>query len=368
VSINYILFGEGVALLICSALQLTTRDRTRVNSLMAALFALLGYLVLYPWLHRMGITSEFPVLIATDLLATVLIGPVAYSYFKSVFGYAGSTPGPRKTELLPALGVLVLFLFYRPSGMNAATVSRAHYPTYSSDPVVYAVTVAADVWMAGYFIVTVWRLVRIRRVERPHAVGEIRFVFWFFVAVLVSCLLLFVAHSMRNDLLIAIVSTIGATLGIVYFLFSYRYPEYTQRRIRTKRSRTPVEHEEVSNSQSNADLRRLHLLVEVEGAYRDPELTLQSLSIALDMSGHQLSRLLNRELGMNLRSYINSHRLREAKRLLREEPLRPILDIAFAVGFNSKTTFNTAFMKETGMSPSRYRKNSADTGERSVPD
>jgi AraC-like DNA-binding protein len=35
--------------------------------------------------------------------------------------------------------------------------------------------------------------------------------------------------------------------------------------------------------------------------------------------------------------------------------LRPVLDIAMAVGFNSKSTFNLAFRRVTGTTPSKYR-------------
>ncbi len=40
-----------------------------------------------------------------------------------------------------------------------------------------------------------------------------------------------------------------------------------------------------------------------------------------------------------------------------------ILDIAFEVGFNSKTTFNTLFSRATGLTPKEFRRKSVKTGK-----
>jgi AraC-like DNA-binding protein len=48
----------------------------------------------------------------------------------------------------------------------------------------------------------------------------------------------------------------------------------------------------------------------------------------------------------------------EAKKLLVSKKMEElnILGIAFASGFNSKTTFNTTFKRMVGISPSQYSK------------
>jgi AraC-like DNA-binding protein len=101
-----------------------------------------------------------------------------------------------------------------------------------------------------------------------------------------------------------------------------------------------------------------------ERLFLDNELGLPELAKEMAISPHDLSYLLNEGFGVNFFQFINSYRVNEAKQLMLSDKYRHlnILGIAYNAGFNSKTTFNTAFKKETGLSPSQFiqqAKNSA---------
>ncbi|OSQ30588.1 helix-turn-helix domain-containing protein [Thalassospira sp. MCCC 1A03138] len=87
----------------------------------------------------------------------------------------------------------------------------------------------------------------------------------------------------------------------------------------------------------------------------DPLISLPKLANAVGATSNQLSYVLNQHLGKSFFDFINEVRTGEASRLLVNEPDRTILDIATSVGFNSKSTFNLAFKKITGKTPSVYR-------------
>ena len=87
----------------------------------------------------------------------------------------------------------------------------------------------------------------------------------------------------------------------------------------------------------------------------DPLLTMPKLANAVGVTPNQLSYVLNQHLGKSFFDFVNEVRTNEASRLLIKEPDRTILDIAISVGFNSKSTFNLAFKKITGKTPSAYR-------------
>lgn len=87
----------------------------------------------------------------------------------------------------------------------------------------------------------------------------------------------------------------------------------------------------------------------------DPLLTMPKLAAKIGVTPNQLSHTLNNALGQSFFEFVNTVRVREAARLLCEDQERTILDIAIAVGFNSKSTFNLAFKRATGTTPSNYR-------------
>lgn len=98
--------------------------------------------------------------------------------------------------------------------------------------------------------------------------------------------------------------------------------------------------------------------LEEEKAYRNPGMKLADLSAALEVVPHDLSQVINQRFECNFNELINRYRVEEAKALLadRSNDLN-MLEIAYAVGFNNKASFNNYFKKITGSTPSDYRKN-----------
>jgi AraC-like DNA-binding protein len=85
------------------------------------------------------------------------------------------------------------------------------------------------------------------------------------------------------------------------------------------------------------------------------DLSLNKLSESISESENHISETLSQFLNTKFFQFVNCFRIEEAKAaLLNSDKL--ITSIAFDVGFNSKSTFNTAFKKLVGQSPSAYRK------------
>ena len=85
------------------------------------------------------------------------------------------------------------------------------------------------------------------------------------------------------------------------------------------------------------------------------ELSLAVLEEHLHLNRYYISHLFSGKLGIRFNDYVTSLRLTEACKYLGYST-RSITEISSLVGFNTLRTFNRAFIKKHGMSPSEYRK------------
>ncbi|MBQ7035970.1 MAG: helix-turn-helix domain-containing protein [Clostridia bacterium] len=85
------------------------------------------------------------------------------------------------------------------------------------------------------------------------------------------------------------------------------------------------------------------------------KLSLQTAAEDLGVSPVRLSAACKEALGCSFAAYVSRKRLDGAKHLLQNKTLK-ISDIAKKLGFSSKQYFSICFKKETGLSPSDYRK------------
>jgi AraC-like DNA-binding protein len=85
-------------------------------------------------------------------------------------------------------------------------------------------------------------------------------------------------------------------------------------------------------------------------------LKLNLLADKLQITSHQLSEYINTQTGKTYQNWLNGYRIEHACSLLIEKPEWAIIRIAFESGFSSKSSFQDAFKKEMGITPSEYRK------------
>jgi AraC-like DNA-binding protein len=92
--------------------------------------------------------------------------------------------------------------------------------------------------------------------------------------------------------------------------------------------------------------------------YLDKDLTLMNLAAALNTNPNYLSQVINVFENQNFFEFINSYRVRKVQQAILSNKFDHLnlLGIALDCGFNSKASFNRAFKKITGQTPSEFRK------------
>lgn len=107
---------------------------------------------------------------------------------------------------------------------------------------------------------------------------------------------------------------------------------------------------------SESDIEALQQFMETEKPYLNAEIKIGDLADALRLPKHQLSKIVNQGFQKNFFDFINGYRVRAFIHSRNDARLQHLntLELAYQSGFNSKSAFNRAFLKETGQSPRNF--------------
>lgn len=84
-------------------------------------------------------------------------------------------------------------------------------------------------------------------------------------------------------------------------------------------------------------------------------LTLDNVAAYVGFSKYHFSRLFKTYTNMTFTDYVTTERIRKAETLISNSKAQ-MIDIAFDAGFSSVSTFNRAFKKVKGITPSEFKK------------
>lgn len=91
--------------------------------------------------------------------------------------------------------------------------------------------------------------------------------------------------------------------------------------------------------------------------YLQPAITIKELSVKINVPDRHLSQVINEYKKQNFYDFVNSYRINMVKEIFAdpEQKNKTILEILYETGFNSKASFNLAFKKHTGMTPTKFK-------------
>ena len=168
-------------------------------------------------------------------------------------------------------------------------------------------------------------------------------------------------------------SYIGLTLfAFAFSIYGYKQPQiYKHYGIGEETGPSPERNGNAKNDQGNgkyqrsglkkaeADryLKQLLRIMEEEKPYLNGELSINDLTMRMNIPRHYLTQILNEKLGKNFYTFVNEYRVKEVIRLMNDPRYRhfTLLALGFEAGFNAKSSFNSIFKNFTGMTPSEYR-------------
>ena len=166
------------------------------------------------------------------------------------------------------------------------------------------------------------------------------------------CFLMAGAGLLINFFLYLISAALSVVLVLVSYIISLRYPlkiDY-YKNIKNRMFFTQL----LPETDPEKLKEELNNLLLSDNIYKE-DLTLPKLAATLGIKTYQLSHFINNYIEMSFADFINTYRVEDAKKKILTSQDVTILNIAYESGFNSKASFNRAFKKFTGLTPSDFR-------------
>ncbi|MEW5735024.1 MAG: helix-turn-helix domain-containing protein [Thermodesulfobacteriota bacterium] len=347
-----IFFAAGLALLM--AVEHITRKRPNKANLLFFLTFLCCYIIIQgAGFVANSVPPRHPMSIYLFFTAICLVGPTYYFYFNLLLYPDKKYGAASKAHLVVPLIAFCIETGFQcmPSAYKKEWLTAMFAAPPQNILILLVIMGAANAfaYLAYLLRMDLGMVWNVREVK-----SELRLIVIIDVLAILAVVTLFIGFTFKlHNLFIAGGNTL-AVLTIAVFLGYNRYPHFLQM-LKTEIDKKRYEKSSLNGVDTDLINDRLMKLFTSEKVYTETELSLKGLSDRLSITPHQLSEYLNDHLKADFRTFINSFRVEEAKKLLTEKPEKSVLEICFDVGFGSKSSFNSVFKKATGQTPSEFR-------------
>jgi AraC-like DNA-binding protein len=355
VIVSFIGFSTALSFLF-SISEFFTKNRSSKNIYLGCIFICVSFFLGQSYFWSSGLILQYPHFLHVHILFTVLLGPLLERYL--ILVWENKVEEIRKFYLKCLLclssSTIAIPIYIQSYEFKLDFIKKSlsgQIPPYSR------IIVLVTVLVLSYFFIRL--LIRFFNLFRSSTLKnsitlQLILVILLLGLVCVSLGALFIFQDSLDGLKMNGVF-IGGFL-VFLFLLKQRNPEILQevRRIVEEEKKYKISQLKKLNL-DNLE-KKLIQLMEEKKIYLEDKFTLNDLALELEITSHQLSEYLNQERKTSFAQLLNKYRISEAKKLLIENKEDTILSIAYQVGYQNKSTFNDIFKKETGLTPSEFRK------------
>ena len=276
-------------------------------------------------------------IIFTGLSILMVIGPLFYGFVRSCTSKSFKPTSKHLLHFIPAIAGFIFGLWVNDSHLQELPIQ-----------------LFAFLFLFYYFHLLTYLIISQVHNAKQLKAGLDPEIYKFLRMLFIGLILIWAAYvfNLFEDVIPYIIGPILYSIVAYVLSFIVFQKGYIQKIHQSKYQTTRV-----SEEQQKEIYERAIYLIESEGSFTNPDISLKSLSSSLKVSTQTLSMVINSRSGKNFHSLINSYRIQQAINLFGNKNFEhmTLAAIAFEVGFNSISSFNTAFKKETGKTPQEYR-------------
>ncbi len=347
-------FGFGQSLLLTVALLKSSKRRSITRIFFLIVLIIMAIEILYGLLYQTQSIFDFPHLLRLNTFLVMSFGPALYL---ALYYYFSKQTHFNKRDLLHFAPALITLLYFIPLFLANSSIKIDYlnmmYTGIHTDSLIFGG--ARRLQQGGYLFL----VIRLLWMNKQNFQDNLKNNYF---RPLLAMIILFgfmwlgdiYRYFFRFDLYTGIINTILMSSVLVYLTIKF----ISRESFFDGNSDRKYASSALSKNQEKEILTKIKQLFLDESLFTDSSLSLQSLSTLLQIPANYISQSINNQLGLSYSDFISQWRVNKAKDLLKDQSNhRLTLEyIGKQAGFKSTSAFNAAFRKNTGTTPSQYRK------------
>lgn len=317
------------------------KKKTITNLLLGLILVFMAFRIGKSVMKNFGDDLE-PIFIFTGLALLLLIGPLLYWYVLGMTRPNFKLTKKHLLELIP-FGLIFFSSFF---------ITKEWFDTNNREAIFLFASVLLFIYIHfAFYIFLSWKTVKTvrRKYKNEELTKSQKAIFDWLRLIIIGFVIIWISYVLNilEDKVPYIIGPIVYSI-VIYFL------SYKAYQLKT----TEIDGEAFKANDSIKLFKEISKLIIEDKLYLETDISLSKLGGLVGQSTQKTSSIINQYAKRNFNDFINYYRIQDAKKLLSniESQKFTISSIAFDTGFSSLSSFNSAFKKFEGRTPSMYRK------------
>lgn len=317
------------------------KKKTVTNLLLGLILFFMAFRIGKSVMMNFGDDLE-PVFIFAGLATMLFIGPLLRWYILGMTRPDFKLPKKKAAELIPFFLIFVSSLF----------ITKEWFDDNNRMAIILFASALIFIYLHfAFYIFISWKTVRNAKKNYQKAIQtkSQKAIFDWLRLLIIGFVIIWISYVLN-----LLDKEVPYIIGPIMYSLAIYFLSYKAFQLKT----TEIDGEAFKENDNTALFSKIVTLIINEKLYLEPDFSLSKLAKLMGQSTQKVSSVINQYAKRNFNDFINYYRIQDAKKLLSntESEKFTISSIAYDTGFSSLSSFNSAFKKFEGSTPSTFRK------------